>query len=90
MEIGARLIVQGLVQGVGFRYFVLRRATGLGLTGHVTNLYDGSVEIVAEGSRSGLEELIREVKVGPRAAAVRDVKIEWLEPTGSFQGFDIR
>ncbi len=47
--------VFGEVQGVGFRAFVLRRAMGLGLTGWVRNRFDGSVELIAEGSRVALE-----------------------------------
>jgi len=52
MQARVHLVVHGLVQGVGFRWFVARRADGLGLSGYVRNLYDGSVEAEAEGDRS--------------------------------------
>lgn len=90
MDTGVKLIVKGLVQGVGFRYFVYRHASRLGLRGYVRNLPNGDVEIVANGERGMIEELIKEVKVGPRAAHVRDVKVEWCEPDLQYQGFDIR
>ena len=78
--VGAHILVEGLVQGVGFRWFVARHADALGLKGVVRNLYDGNVEIDASGDRSLIEELIRYVKVGPRGARVINLKIEWKEP----------
>ncbi len=86
----AHILVEGLVQGVGYRWFVLRRGQALGLAGFVRNLYDGRVECEAEGDRSLVEELIRDVKVGPRAAHVSRLHVEWLEPQGTDQGFSIR
>jgi acylphosphatase len=90
MEVGVHLMVRGLVQGVGFRYFVLRQATALGLRGFVRNHFDGSVEIVAEGSRSALEELLSSVRLGPRSAAVRGVSVEWTDLTHQFSDFEVR
>ena len=84
------MVVDGLVQGVGFRYFVHRNATRLGLTGHCRNLYDGRVEIEVEGDRSLVEDLIELVKVGPRAAHVTDLKVAWSAYQGRFSGFEIR
>ena len=88
--VAAHLIVRGVVQGVGFRYFVYRQAALLGLTGWTRNRPDGTVEIAAEGSRAQVEGLIKEVRVGPRNAHVSDVQIDWCEPTGKYQTFDIR
>ena len=90
MQIGVHIIVQGLVQGVGFRYFVYRHASRLGLAGWVRNLYSSEVELEAEGDRSMIEELIKELKVGPRSAQVKDLKIEWQEFKSRYQGFEIR
>jgi acylphosphatase len=90
MEAGAHIIVIGMVQGVGFRYFVYARAKNLGLTGSVRNLYDGSVEILVEGERSLVEELIRGVKVGPRAAHVSDLKIHWNESRRQYAEFIVK
>jgi acylphosphatase len=90
MSVAAFIRVQGLVQAVGFRYFVYHVATRLGLNGYVRNAYDGSVEIEAEGDRSLIEELIKEVKIGPRAAHVTGVSVEWKNPQNRFHSFDIR
>jgi acylphosphatase len=90
MEIAAHIVVKGMVQGVGFRYFVFNKASQFGLKGFVSNLHNGNVEIVVEGDRSFIEELIDEVKVGPRAASVRDVNVEWIKPAHCFHDFDVR
>ncbi len=90
MQIGVHIVVQGYVQGVGFRYYVLRQAQRLGLNGWVRNLYNGNVEIEAEGERSLLEELIKEVKVGPRSASVKDLTIVWQDFTSAYHEFEIR
>jgi acylphosphatase len=89
MLVGASIIVNGLVQGVGFRYFVYHQAVDLSLCGYVRNLYNGSVDIYAEGDRSFVEELIAKVKVGPRAAQVNDVRIQWMEPLHKYNKFEI-
>ena len=65
---------RGRVQGVGFRYFILRRGMELGLTGWVTNETDGSVRCVAEGPRSDLEALIVTMELGPAGHSLRDRK----------------
>ncbi|MGD0574191.1 MAG: acylphosphatase [Anaerolineales bacterium] len=82
--------VHGLVQGVGFRAFVIRRAEVLGLTGWVANLSGGSVEVVAEGPRSLLVDLLGDLGKGPRAAEVDRVESEWLAPTSEFTRFRVR
>lgn len=88
--VGANIIVSGMVQGVGFRYFVYNRAVRSGLDGFVRNLANGNVEIEVEGDRSLIEELIREVTVGPRSAQVTDVKVGWKKPRSDHRGFEIR
>jgi acylphosphatase len=90
METRAHILVEGLVQGVGFRWFVARHAQGLGLKGYVKNMFDGSVEVEAEGDRSLVEELINHLKVGPRSAQVRDLHIEWLPLKNETKAFEIR
>lgn len=84
-----RVVVRGVVQGVGFRYFVLRSARESGLRGYVKNLRDGGVEIVAEGPRGTLEQLARDVAEGPGHALVRDIELEWSEPGGEFESFEV-
>ena len=66
--------VTGLVQGVGFRWFVRERARRLGLAGWVRNLPDGSVEVAAEGDPGQLELLHGELMKGPRGASVDGVE----------------
>ncbi len=85
-----RAIVHGRVQGVNFRYYTQRRASELNLTGCVRNLWDGTVEVVAEGPRGALEELLAFLRVGPRAAFVTQVDIEWSTPSDAFQRFEVR
>ncbi len=89
MEVGANIIVKGLVQGVGFRYFVYNRAMKLNLRGYVKNLLNGDVEIDVEGDRSAIETLIDEVKVGPRLAIVKDLIIKWKNVEQFYKGFKI-
>jgi len=84
------VVVYGYVQGVFFRAFVSEWATELGLTGYVRNLPGGSVEVNAEGERKQLEELIGYLKVGPRAARVEKVVVNWSEYTGNYPRFSIR
>ena len=82
-------LVKGDVQGVGFRYFLIRRAQALGLNGWVQNRDDGTVEFVAEGSRHDLEQLERAAREGPRMARVTALEINWSQATGGLDRFDI-
>lgn len=90
MQARAEIIVNGLVQGVGFRYFVYREAKDLGLKGFVKNLYTGEVLTVAEGERAIIEELIKKIKIGPMHASVKNYRVDWLETKNEFDNFEIR
>jgi acylphosphatase len=83
-------VVHGRVQGVNFRYYTMQTANELELTGWVRNQIEGTVEVVAEGSRTRLERLLRFLYSGPSNARVSEVEIEWGDPTGEFEGFRIR
>jgi len=83
-------LVQGRVQGVGFRAFVIDRAAALDLTGWVRNTYGGDVEVTAEGERQALERLSADLMEGPRAAFVSNMEIDWLPATGEFARFNVR
>ena len=85
-----QVIVYGFVQGVYFRDFTYRKAVKLGLTGYARNSPEGTVEVLAEGARKQLEELIDHLKVGPPAARVTKVETHWSEYTGSYSGFGIK
>ena len=81
--------VKGRVHGVGFRYFVVTRATHLGLTGFVANNQDGSLHCVAEGPRADLEHLLELLREGPASAIVEYVSEDWLPYTGHWGSFSI-
>jgi acylphosphatase len=82
--------VHGRVQGVGYRYFVVAQASALGLTGWVSNEFDGSVRCVAEGPRSDLQQLLEILKEGPASAWIDHVSEDWLPYTGHWSSFGIR
>lgn len=82
--------VIGRVQGVGFRYFVLREAMDLGLEGWVANAGDGSVRCVAEGLRERLETLLDRLRDGPVSAIVDRVSVAWMPATGTLGPFSVR
>ena len=82
--------IHGRVQGVSFRYYTVRRARDLNLTGYVCNKADGTVEVRAEGPRHRLEDLLSFLRVGPRAAVVTDVDVSWPRPTDGFDSFEVR
>ena len=83
-------VVRGRVQGVGYRFFVIRTATELQLTGWVSNLPDGAVRCVAEGDLESLEAFVERLRAGPAAALVDAVLTAWPAATGEFSSFSIR
>jgi acylphosphatase len=85
----ARYVVQGRVQGVGYRYFVLRHAEELGLAGYAKNQADGTVEVVAEGADSALQMLEERLNEGPSFAHVSRVEREAIAERGA-SGFHVR
>ena len=89
-EIRLYAVVEGRVQGVGFRYFVEENALSLGLQGWVRNRWEGTVEFTAEGERQSLEKLLAFVRRGPRSSYVSHVRADWLPATGEFRDFRIR
>lgn len=87
----ARFLVHGTVQGVGFRWWVWRHATRLGLRGLARNLRDGSVEVIADGPERALAELERELGHGPPAAQVERVeRFQVPHEVAIPNGFDIK
>ena len=86
-----RATVSGHVQGVGFRYFVAREASRLGLQGHVRNVSVGTnVEVVAQGSRPDLDELVIGLRRGPPLAVVKSVTLVWQVASGNLPKFEVR
>ncbi|MGD1006567.1 MAG: acylphosphatase [Ignavibacteriaceae bacterium] len=86
----AEIIAGGRVQGVGFRYFVLRKAQGLRLLGYVENLYSGEVLTVVEGDKAMIEELFKEIKIGHSYAHVSKCTIVWHDYKSEFKNFEVR
>ena len=84
-----RYIVRGRVQGVGFRWFVEREAHILGVAGWVRNNHDGSVEVLAQGTREQLSGLHSRLREGPRAARVDAVEVSEASPAAGLSSFRI-
>lgn len=83
-------VVQGRVQGVNFRYYTIRTARRLGLTGWVANRWDGTVETVAEGQREQLNKFLAFLHRGSPSSVVQRVDAEWETPSGKFDRFGVR
>ncbi len=79
----------GGVQGVGFRYFVEYWANQLDIKGYTKNLFDGSVEVLAQGKEENLQQLIKKLKIGPRLAKVEKLEITFQKPKEYFPDFRI-
>ena len=84
------IVVKGVVQGVGFRYFTMRLARDYGLTGWVRNREDGSVEVEAEAEKAMVKSFIKHLGVGPRGAHVSGLDVEALPPGKMYSDFTIR
>ena len=89
MKAAAHIIVKGLVQGVGFRWFVEREAKQLGLNGYVKNLFNGDVEVKVEGERGLIEDLIKQLRIGSRSSRVTDVQVDWQDYENKYSSFRI-
>ncbi len=85
----AHIIVSGMVQGVGYRYFVCKNARRMELTGWVKNLMSGEVEIEVEGPKGLVESFTQELWTGNAWATVRNVDVNWESYRGQYNGFDI-
>ncbi len=88
-KLRAHVYIQGYVQGVGFRWFLHKKAEDLGATGFVRNLLDGRLEAVFEGSRAQVEEMIAYSRSGPDAAQVTDIDVVWEEHEGLWDELEI-
>lgn len=84
------VIVKGKVQGVFFRAYTKSIAIELKLHGHVKNLDNGSVEIIAEGDEKNLLKFIEYCKKGPESSNVKNISVEYLNPVKEYSDFQIR
>jgi acylphosphatase len=87
---GIEITVHGLVQGVGFRYFIKNQADFLGIIGYVKNNIDGTVLINAFGDKEKLSQLVDIAKVGPSRSQVTNSKIRSIEYSDKFNCFSIK
>ena len=84
-----RAIISGRVQMVMFRDFTCRKARKVDVTGFVRNLSDGTVEVVAQGSKENLEKLLEYLLKGSMLSHVENVSVEWRTPQKTFDAFEI-
>jgi len=75
-------LLEGRVQGVGVRYFVYRVAREAGVSGWVRNLFDGRVEVRAEGDSGAMSDFARKLEIGPPLSSVRRIKVDEADPEG--------
>jgi acylphosphatase len=88
-KVAWKFLIRGEVQGVGYRYFAQRAAARHQVLGHVRNCPDGSVEVIAEGPSSAVEEFKKDLATGPQWSRVEQVEAINLEPTGQYASFRI-
>lgn len=86
----AQIIVQGIVQGVSYRFFTVDMAKQYNIRGYCRNLSDGNVEVIAEGDEGMVNEFIKQLKIGPPAAHVTGIDIKWDDTDSEFDNFGIR
>ncbi|NPA58557.1 MAG: acylphosphatase [Aquificae bacterium] len=79
----------GTVQGVGFRYFVKKKADQFGVKGYVRNLPDGTVEVVAEADEKTLREFFKAIEKGPPLAEITDIRYQFEDKDGKYESFEI-
>ena len=88
--VGVHVLVEGRVQGVGFRAFTEAQANQKGLNGWVKNRQDGAVEVEAEGPRALIEAFLENLKKGPIFSHVTEIIVDWKDANRHTQGFTIR
>ncbi|MBF0274980.1 MAG: acylphosphatase [Nitrospinae bacterium] len=86
----AHLVVEGRVQGVCYRMYTEQKAKELGLKGSVKNLFNGFVEIFAQGDEEKVNDLIEWCWDGSPASHVTDIKIQWLQENEELPPFSTK
>ena len=89
IEVARKFLINGEVQGVGYRFFAQRAAAKHQVVGYVRNCPDGTVEAVAEGSAKSVEDFKHDLATGPQWAVVDHMEEINVEPTGRYSGFRI-
>jgi acylphosphatase len=88
-QLTRRYVIRGRVQGVGFRWFVEKEASEIGVIGWVRNNQDSTVEVLATGTSEQLNALHRCLREGPRAARVDEVEVSEAQPVDGLKAFSI-
>ena len=86
-KVKARVVIEGMVQGVFFRHHTQEMAFRLGVKGWVKNRRDGCVEAVFEGDREKVDRIIQWCHRGPSEARVKNVSVTWENYSGEFEDF---
>jgi len=86
----ARIIVQGIVQGVGYRFFAICEAKKHNIKGYVKNLANGNVEVMAQGEKGMLNEFIKILKIGPASAHITGIDVKWFDEDYEFEDFRVK
>ena len=89
LSVARKFLIHGDVQGVGYRFFAQRAAARHQVIGYVRNCADGTVEAVAQGSASDVEEFKNDLAAGPQWASVRQVEEIAVDPSPEFSSFRI-
>ncbi len=84
-----QVVIEGSVQGVGFRAFAVEAAQQRKITGWVRNTFEGKVEIYAQGSRSNLEDYLKIMRSGPSLSEVTNVICAWSKESPEYRSFFI-
>jgi len=90
MKIHAEIIVQGFVQGIGYRYFTLRKARDYNLVGYVKNLMNGDVLCEVEGEEGLVNDFIKELRIGPTFSRVTNIVVEKSNTIVGYTTFEVR
>lgn len=84
-----KIIVSGLVQGVGYRYFCYKKALQYGIFGYAKNLFNGNVEVVVQGDENLVKAFMNELNIGPHYASVKSLYVEEFQQDMAFKEFSI-
>ncbi len=85
----AQILIGGMVQGVGYRWFAHHQACQLDLTGYVRNLPNEDVEVVVEGDKGLILDYIEQLRIGPRSARITKLLVTWQEYRCEFKDFTV-
>ena len=83
----AKIIVKGIVQGVGYRYFCYQKASEYGILGYAKNLFNGDVELEVEGDKNLIQDFMKELKIGPSRSQVTAINVDFNEYQNKYKEF---